>query len=353
MAEARDLPLPTLLSQALVAFTIAFDNASELGIQHRITRGEAGRRKRGVWLTSQVMWVNFMRFVPPGGTPLRELADAARMTNLSGLERWGYVSVTPDPGDPRSKPPRGDWIVRPKPWGRHAQAVWAPLADAVEARWVARYGADEVGALKTALNALADQLDPRLPAYLPVVTGDLKTAPPSGPPRPVPADVSAALARVLLAFTLVFEEAAPVSLPVAANGLRVLGAAPTPVRDLPRRAGVSKEAVSWILGILSRRGLVVVAPTEGARGQSAALTAAGVATRDACADRCAEVEQAWRARFGTATIDAVRGPLERLQPRLFEGLKPSPTGWRAKLKAPETLPHHPMILHRGGYPDGA
>jgi len=28
-------------------------------------------------------------------------------------------------------------------------------------------------------------------------------------------------------------------------------------------------------------------------------------------------------------------------------------GWRAKVKAPETLPHHPIVLHRGGYPDGA
>jgi hypothetical protein len=28
-------------------------------------------------------------------------------------------------------------------------------------------------------------------------------------------------------------------------------------------------------------------------------------------------------------------------------------GWRAKVKVPDTLPHHPIVLHRGGYPDGA
>ena len=35
------------------------------------------------------------------------------------------------------------------------------------------------------------------------------------------------------------------------------------------------------------------------------------------------------------------------------GLQPYPDGWRAKVRAPETLPHHPMVLHRGGFPDGS
>ena len=353
MDDAASLPLPTLLSQALVAFTIEFDNASEQGIQHRITRGLTAERRRGVWLTSQVMWVNFMRFVEPGGTPLSALAEAARMTNLHGLERWGYVTVLPDPADPRPRPPRKDWIVRPTRWGLAARDVWSPLADEIEARWIARFGAAKVGALKAALNAIAAQLDPRSPAYLPVASGDLRTAPPSGPPRPVPSDVSAALARVLLAFTLEFEEASPVALPVAANGLRVLEGAPVPVRELPRRAGVSKEATSWMLGILRRRSCVETAFTEGARGQSASLTPTGLAAREACVERLAALEQGWRARFGATAIEALRTPLERLQPRLFEGLEPPASGWRARLKPPDILPHHPMVLHRGGYPDGA
>jgi hypothetical protein len=353
MDAAASLPLPTLLSQALVAFTIEFDNASEQGIQHRITRDLAAERRRGVWLTSQVMWANFMRFVDPDGTPLGELAEAARMTNLHGLERWGYITVAPDPAEPRPRRPRKDWIVRPTRWGLAARDVWAPLADEIEARWIARFGAAEVGALKTALSAIAAQLDPRSPACLPVVGGDLRTAPPSGPLRPVPPDVSAALARVLFAFTLEFEEASPVALPVAANGLRVLEDAPVAVRELPRRAGVSKEAMSWMLGILRRRSFVETAPTGGARGRSASLTAKGLAAREACVDRLAALEQGWRARFGTTAIEALRAPLERLQPHLFEGLEPPGSGWRARLKPPDILPHHPMVLHRGGYPDGA
>jgi len=27
--------------------------------------------------------------------------------------------------------------------------------------------------------------------------------------------------------------------------------------------------------------------------------------------------------------------------------------WRAKFRRPEVLPHYPMVLHRGGYPDGS
>lgn len=352
MEQPATLPLATLLSQALVAFTIEFDNAAELGIQHRITREEA-RGRRGVWLTSQVMWVDFMRFVEPHGTRLGDLADAVRMTNLGGLERWGYVSVAPDPADPRAKPPRNDWLVRPTRWGAAAQAVWAPLADEIEARWKARFGAREIEALKAALNAIAAQLDPRLPAYLPVVSGDLATPPPGGPARPAPPDISASLARVLLAFTLEFEQGWTVSLPVAANGLRVLGEAPTPVRALPGLSGVSKEAVSWMLGVLRRKGFAAVAATGGARGQSASLTANGVAAWAASAERIAAIEEGWRHRFGSGAIEALRAKLEALQPRLFEGLEPPPGGWRARLKRPGTLPHHPMVLHRGGYPDGA
>jgi hypothetical protein len=34
-------------------------------------------------------------------------------------------------------------------------------------------------------------------------------------------------------------------------------------------------------------------------------------------------------------------------------MKPYADGWRASVCRPGTLPHYPMILHRGGYPDGS
>jgi hypothetical protein len=110
---ADDLPLPTLLSRLLIAFTIEFDNETEHRLEHRTTRGAAGGGSRGPWLVSQAMWANFMQFVGGDGVPLRDVDDLAGITNLAGLQRWGYIRVGPDPADGRPAPPRRDWIVRP------------------------------------------------------------------------------------------------------------------------------------------------------------------------------------------------------------------------------------------------
>src|SRR5690349_4155855 len=111
--------LPTALSQALIAFTIEFDNEFE----HRVEHHTGNRSGSGVWLTSMVMWSNFMRFVPPDGVALRNLEGYGRITNLGGLRRWGYVSVDQDK------------TVRVTPAGERAQAAWRPLAGEVEQRW--------------------------------------------------------------------------------------------------------------------------------------------------------------------------------------------------------------------------
>jgi len=38
---------------------------------------------------------------------------------------------------------------------------------------------------------------------------------------------------------------------------------------------------------------------------------------------------------------------------LLGGLQPYPDGWRASVASREVLPHYPMVLHRGGFPDGS
>ena len=54
---------------------------------------------------------------------------------------------------------------------------------------------------------------------------------------------------------------------------------------------------------------------------------------------------------------ALRSSLEPLAagrpPVLFGGLEPYPDNWRASVRRPATLPHFPVVLHRGGYPDGS
>jgi hypothetical protein len=68
------------------------------------------------------------------------------------------------------------------------------------------------------------------------------------------------------------------------------------------------------------------------------------------------VENRWQARFGDPAIRAVREALEKLtrdRARLADGLEPPAGGWHAPLRRPVTLPHYPMVLHRGGFPDGS
>src|SRR5262249_10354910 len=112
-AAGRTL-LPTLLSQALVAFTIECDNEFERRMPHRTTNhGATPGAAYAPWLVSLVMWLNCMRFVGEAGVTVGELERLARTkTNLAGMQRWGYIVVAPDPADGRAKPPSADWVVR-------------------------------------------------------------------------------------------------------------------------------------------------------------------------------------------------------------------------------------------------
>jgi hypothetical protein len=92
------LPLPTLLSQALVAFTIEFDKQSERQMRHRTTRDGSAGSLHAPWLLSPMTWPNCMRFVEEDGLPVGELKRRARTTtNLAGMQRWGYITIEKDP----------------------------------------------------------------------------------------------------------------------------------------------------------------------------------------------------------------------------------------------------------------
>jgi DNA-binding MarR family transcriptional regulator len=323
------------------------------------------------------MWANFMQFVPGGGVPLHEVDDLACITNLAGLQRWGYVTVGPDPADGRPAPPRRDWIVRPTRAGRRAQEMWEPLAGIIEDRWRARFGGPAITAMRDALRALATQLGAGLPRYLPVVTHEMFADIADRRPRPptgggAPADLSVLLSQVLLAFTLDFERESAVSLAVAANALRVLTEQGVRVGELPYLTGVSKEALSMAAGILTRRSYAVAGPDPAAsRGKVIRLTPRGRSAQEEYLRLLDAVEQRWRTRFGPAAIGTLRrsllsvtGQRDDGRPRLALGLRPYPDGWRSRgpylrqttavLNEPgAALPHHPMVLHRGGWPDGS
>jgi DNA-binding MarR family transcriptional regulator len=202
--------------------------------------------------------------------------------------------------------------------------------------------------------------------------------------------VSALLSQLLVAYTIEldneFEHQMPhrttwgpaagshrgpwlVSLAIA---LRILTADGVRVRDLPGRSGVSREAMNGLTGFLGKQGCVVVAADPAAsRTKLVRLTAKGLQEKEKYSRLGALVEERWRTRFEAAASDGLRASARDLidqraggQPRLAEGLRPYPDGWRAHppyltqtkalLRDPgAALPHYPMVLHRGGFPDGS
>jgi hypothetical protein len=77
----KGLPLPSLLSHTLVAFTIEFDNEFEHQVPHRTTNhGSTPNSPQAPWLVSMAMWSNFMRFVPDDGIAVQELQRLTRLT---------------------------------------------------------------------------------------------------------------------------------------------------------------------------------------------------------------------------------------------------------------------------------
>lgn len=368
---AARLPLSALLSQTLVAFTIEFDNEAEHRMPHRTTRqGKTVATGPAPWLASMAMWMNCMRFVPDGGISVRELECRARARpNWNGMIRWRYVYLEPAPDDARPKPPQSAMMVRATAGGRAAQQLWEPLSAEIETRWRERFGAGAVDGLRTALVAIAEQLPAGLPDCMPILGFGLYTRPMDTRrcPRTEPEagvmglGIPELLARVLVVMAMEFEQESKVSLAICANVLRVMEEDAVRVRDLPGRGGVSKEAIAMALTFLKSQGYATVQPeAQGSRVPVVMLTAKGVEAQDLYRRWLGAVEKRWTERHGSEQMQTLRSALERLAGKgagegspLFEGLEPYPEGWRARLKRPETLPHFPMVLHRGGYPDGS
>ena len=357
------LPLSTPLSQLLVAFTIEFDNE----LDHRLVEADVGRRLP----ISMVMWSNFMRFVGDGITvgelpAVAGIPKARTLSTLGGMERWRYVFVSPKAtgAPPRSKRDgwgsaralRREWFVCPTPVGEQTQEIAPPLFDEIESRWVVRFGAEPVDELRQALAASVAELDVGLPEYLPIVgssNGMLAEIEHRERAATSTAHLSALLAQALLGYTLDFERRSELSLPLSANFVRVLSEGGLDVRDIPAVAGVSKEATAMAVKFLAKHGYVTVDE------KLVRLTAKGLEVQAAAPGLHAEVERGWRAE---RLRRACHGILA--SPRLSEGLRPYPDGWRARKRYVEQtnaviadptgrLPQYPLVLHRGGWPDGS
>ena len=351
-----DRPLPALLSQILVAFTLELDNEFERRM------GEASYP--GAWL-SLVVWSNLMRFLVPHGLSVRELTarslvpKGAVLFAVGCLERWIFVKLEADPADDRPIPQsmhrlakrmlrdgwgsgrgiRPEWIVRPTVKGRKACEIWTPLPDEIEGRWRERFGADEIGTLRQSLEAVLEQIDFEMPQGLPVRIEAGYKYPGRGEFHSGLLSLPALLSQALLAFAVEFDRTSHVPLILCANTLRILGEQPIPLSEIPRLTGGSPETsdIGWELKPLAK----VEPDAARSRGKVARLSPAGLRAQRRYRALGAEIEKRWEGRFGKDNLRHLRESLRELfvtrsgsRSLLAEGLVPAEGTIRAGVQAP-------------------
>ncbi len=364
----RSLSLSALLSQALVAFTIEFDNEAEHRLPHRTTsHGSPGHGDADLAGVAGHVGGTASRHVTGEPITVGDLEARARtVTNLDGMRRWGYVTIDGTARKVHNGRPGPGAVLRATAAGLRAREIWRPLPALIEQRWCERFGADQLSRVRDPLTSMVSRLDPGLPDCLPILGAALLSQGPDPglPPRPdgtapEALPLSALLSRALLSFAVEYEREAGLSLAVAANVLRVLGTEGTRLRDLPALTGTSTESVRWALGILTRADLAAEEPDPAAsRGKVARLTARGLEAQRLYHELAGEIERRWDDRFTPAVTRRPPGLARTAgyaasRQALLAGLEPYPDNWRASVRRPATLPHFPMVLHRGGYPDGS
>jgi DNA-binding MarR family transcriptional regulator len=362
-------PLSSALSRTLVAFTIEADDEFEHRMPHRTTNhgttAAPGAGDEVPWLVSLLMSSMCMRFIPPDGTTVRSYARSAWWLTPKGLSTtlrrmsgwWGYLCFDEAAGSGPSA--RADRFVRPTAGGHRAHEAWDHLIEDVEGRWCDRLGQHRVRALRSALQDLVGQFDRPRPDCLPLYDIDLDRKAPRSPE--VPDTLHGLLSQAIIAFEEEFESAHPVPLHLCGNVLRVLGDGPMPVKDLAARTGLAKDGVEGGLRALQHRKLATVGPDpSGRRLRVASLTRIGSERHRQAVELTGVVEERWRQRYGKQRLDAladaltpIAGPPENPTGPLWAGLYRYEEGWRSSLPRPDTLPHHPVVSHRGGYLDGA
>lgn len=312
-------------------------------------------RVGGRFRISLPMWTNGLRFVEADGVTVDELRARARAgCNLGGLERWGWISVGEVGVERRNgygshRGIKGDTILRPTRAGAYARRLWPRVVAGIEERWRKRFGDGVVDALRDALQELATPMPWSPPEVQPgdgfrmhIVEGDGVDG-----ERPL----AALLGQVLTALTLRYERRADISLALGATVVRAIGSDVVRIRDLPALSGVSKEAIAMASNFLQRRGLATAAAER-----TISLTADGLAALEDYRHRAAQPKHADLRIALMAVVEQSDALSAGLVPTegCWRGERPYLTQTKRLLADPtRALPWHPMVLHRGGWPDGS
>jgi hypothetical protein len=313
----QNLPLSALLSQALVAYTIEFDNDSE---QRMSRAGYPGDH------VSLVLWANVLRFVPSEGISVGELQKNSLATEpqlkqfLGCLERWGFIKFTNDTKPQARRKGWGSgrgitlkWIVHLTRMGKTAASTCPEVWEEIEARWKSRFGSDYVE-LYPSLQNIADQFKVELPLGFPGGGADgifgEKTYPPKRS-NESNLPLSTLLSQVLLEFTIDFNQKCPVPLALCANTIRVLSRdKEVRVSELPVLTGGSSETSD--LGWQIKRFVEVRNDPERKRGKVIRLSPLGARAQNAYYKLTEEVEKEWEKKFRAVEIHSLRASLEAL-----------------------------------------
>jgi hypothetical protein len=319
-------PLYALLSQALVAFTLEFDNQFE---QRMNLAGYSGAT------LSMVLWSNLVRFLTEGAISVRDLARRALATEtqikgqLGCLERWRYVVLQDDSAEGRPIPRqvrhrsgrvvrdgwgsgrgiRSGWKVLLTEKGRKAAEVWSPLFAEIEQRWRERFG-DGIAGLREALEQIVGQIDMQLPEGLPGGWESAQAFPSRTGNRTASLPLPVLLSQALLVFALDFDRVSKTPLWLCASTLRVLGEEPIPAADIPRLTGSSPETsgIGWQI-----KPYIVVQPApDGGRGKYIGLSPLGLRVQQRYRDLVAGIEKSWEEKFGKEHLGGLRGALGNL-----------------------------------------
>ena len=350
-----------MISQTLIAFTIEFDNAWELQFWTKTNPAP--------FRTSMVMWANFLRFVGQEGITVRNLSEKAGYEkgkshpSLAGMIRWRYVTIEPPIGK-KGKSSKLDYVTHLTSIGSQAAEAWKPLANEIEIRWETRFGKAQVIRLKESLARIISSFRIQLPHYIPVLNhlDGMRVLTPFNPESDPPDKLALPflLSQVLHMFTLTVEQNSEISLALWANVLRILNSDGYELRELPQRSGISKEALAMSINFLRKRGYLEEAPSPKGRGKIIKLTEKGFVEQSRYSTILDAVEKEWEKAYLFDIIVELRSSLDPflnhtpdLDSPLFQGLDPDPELWRANRPRPKVLPHHPMVLHRGGWPDGS
>jgi hypothetical protein len=126
----RDLPLPVLLSQVLLALALDFERESP---------------------TPLALCANAIRVIGDTGIPerdIRRLTGSSPETSGIGWQLEPYIVVGRDPAQARGK------LVRLSPLGLDARPRYDRMTVAIETRWRDAFGAARVSALRRALEGV-------------------------------------------------------------------------------------------------------------------------------------------------------------------------------------------------------